>query len=155
MAEPRSSKHSMPMLIIDTCSSEDNEDLLKSTSSKPDRHRFSRSFSLPSCGETYKDLAGALHSSPWYYLKHLWTRSTSCPNNSLPYEKSFSRSIALRLDAFLGHPVSRRLVVALFPLRKFFRLVGEWLSCRDRDTRSTLLDCQRSDLELVDEYLRK
>lgn len=96
MAGPLYSKHAMPMLIIDTCSSEDNEDLLKMTltvvstlTDKPHYHRFPRSFSLPTSGETYKDLAGALHFSPWHYWKHLWTRSSSCPNTSLPYEKSF------------------------------------------------------------------
>jgi hypothetical protein len=73
--------HPMPMLIIDTCSSEDNIELIKKQiSSKSDF--FPRSLSLLNYGDAYTDLSGTRHYSSLNRLRNFLIRSTSCPNNS-------------------------------------------------------------------------
>ncbi len=78
----------MPMFVIDTCSSEDTEELIKTRISS-EHNPFPRSLSLPNSGEAYKDLYGTIHYSSSNLLKNSVIRSYSYPNNYLLHEKSF------------------------------------------------------------------
>lgn len=83
----------MPLFIIDTCPSDDNQNSIKSPQQLT--RTISRWWSLPNCNDTYKDLHGAIHQSLSVRLKNLSKRSRSYPNNYLldyfkTYEKFFS-----------------------------------------------------------------
>lgn len=70
-----------PLFVIETCSSDDIPQLIKSPKQSPTVP--SRSWSLPNCNETYKDLHGAIHYSFSNRLNNLLKRSRSYPNNYL------------------------------------------------------------------------
>jgi hypothetical protein len=71
----------MPLFVIDTCPSEENQETVKP--SKELNPNISRSWSLPNCNETYKDLRGAIHYSFSNRFNNFLTRSRSYPNNYL------------------------------------------------------------------------
>ncbi|CAF2409467.1 unnamed protein product [Rotaria sp. Silwood2] len=115
MANNIRSVHPTPRFVIDNCSSEDNEELIKTTtkttttatttlSSK--KQSVSRSLSLPNYGETYKDLSGAIHYSSLNRLKNYFIRSYSYPNNYFSNEKLFySQTLSTKINVgmeFLG-----------------------------------------------------
>jgi hypothetical protein len=81
MANNIRSSQPMPLFVIDTCSSDDNQESIKII--KQSTTNISRSWSLPNCNETYKDLCGALHYSFSNRLNHLLKYSRSYPNNYL------------------------------------------------------------------------
>jgi hypothetical protein len=77
----------MPLFVIDTCPSDDNQESLKTP--QQSNPNISRSWSLPNCNETYKDLRGAVHYSFVNRLNNILKRSYSYPNNYfLTYLKS-------------------------------------------------------------------
>ena len=81
----------MPLFIIDTCSSDDNPNSIKSPRKQVTR-TISRWWSLPNCNDTYKDLCGAIHRSLSNRLKTLSKRSRSYQNNNLlDYLKAYER----------------------------------------------------------------
>lgn len=94
MANNIRSMHPMPMLVIDDCLPEDNEQLRRTvTATIPSLSKtksISRSLSLPNHGEAYKDLSGAIHYSSSHCLKNLFLRSHSFPTNPSSDDKSFS-----------------------------------------------------------------
>ncbi|UJR28855.1 hypothetical protein I4U23_010079 [Adineta vaga] len=73
--------HPTPLFVIDTCPSDDPPQ----SSKTPIQSSIipSRSWSLPNCNETYKDLHGAIHQSFSNRLNNLLKRSRSYPNNYL------------------------------------------------------------------------
>jgi len=81
--------HSMPMFVIDTCPTleENNKELIKTTMSLKYKS-CPRSLSLINYGEAYKDLSGTIHYSSLNDLKNFFIRSYSCPNNYLSNGKS-------------------------------------------------------------------
>lgn len=79
MANNMCSSHPMPLFVIDTCPSNDNQELIKK--SKQLNSNISRSWSLPNCSETYKDLCGAVHYSFANRLYNILKRSSSYPTN--------------------------------------------------------------------------
>jgi hypothetical protein len=83
---------SMPMFIIDTCSSEDNEESTKTVTTPISSkfNRFSRSLSLPNYGEAYKDLSGAIHYSSLNRLTNIFLRSYSYPINGKTFHSQTS-----------------------------------------------------------------
>ncbi|CAF3530132.1 unnamed protein product [Rotaria sordida] len=96
MANNMRSIHPTPRFVIDNCSSEENDELIKKTitttitTTLPSKKQsISRSLSLPNYGETYKDLSGAIHYSSLNRLKNFFIRSYSYPNNYFSNEKSY------------------------------------------------------------------
>ena len=81
MAKNIRSSQPMPLFVIDTCPTDDKEESIKII--KPSTSTVSRSWSLPNCNETYKDLCGAIHYSFINRLKNILKHSRSYPNNSL------------------------------------------------------------------------
>jgi hypothetical protein len=79
MAYNMLSSQPMPLFVIDTCPSNDNQELLKTP--KQSNSNILRSWSLPNCNETYKDLCGAVHYSFFNRLNNIFKRSHSYPNN--------------------------------------------------------------------------
>jgi hypothetical protein len=73
----------MPMFVIDTCSSEDNQETISLKS-----NTLPRSLSLLNSGDAYKDLSGTIHYSSLTRLKNSFLRSYSCPNNFSSKTKS-------------------------------------------------------------------
>jgi len=71
----------MPLFVIDTCPSDENQQLIKTP--KQSISKVSRSWSLPNCNETYKDLCGAIHYSFSNRLINILKRSRSYPTNNL------------------------------------------------------------------------
>lgn len=71
----------MPLLVIDTCPSNENQS--KKIKSKKVIPKPTRSWSLTNCSETYKDLQGAIHQSVSLRFDQVLYRSRSYPNNSL------------------------------------------------------------------------
>jgi hypothetical protein len=71
----------MPLLVIDTCPSDENQESMKIP--KELNSNISRSWSLPNCNETYKDLRGAIHYSFATRLNNILKRSRSYPSNNL------------------------------------------------------------------------
>ena len=59
MANNIRSSQPMPLFVIDTCPSDDNQESIKTP--KQSTSTITRSWSLPNCNETYKDLCGAIH----------------------------------------------------------------------------------------------
>jgi len=87
MANTMPSSQPMPLFVIDTCPSDDNQESLKTP--KQSNPNISRSWSLPNCNETYKDLRGAVHYSFVNRLNNILKRTYSYPNNYfLTYLKS-------------------------------------------------------------------
>jgi hypothetical protein len=89
------------MFIIETCSSEGNEELIKTvpTAILSKYNLFSRSLSLPNYNEAYKDLSGAIHSSSINRLTNFFLRSYSYPTNKkLIYSQSSSFKINLTMN---------------------------------------------------------
>jgi len=81
MANSMPSSQPMPLFVIDICPSDDNQERIKTPKESPSN--ISRSWSLPNCNETYKDLCGAIHYSFANRLTHILKRSWSYPNNYL------------------------------------------------------------------------
>lgn len=70
-----------PVFVIDTCPSDDTQEPLRPL--KPPVFTPCRSWSLPNCNETYKDLDGSVHHSFHRRLTQFLQRSRSYPNNHL------------------------------------------------------------------------
>ena len=87
MANNIRSIHPTPLLVIDTCPSEDAKE---SPARQPEQPHLSRSWSLPNCNATYKDLHGAVHHSFANHVNHSLARSRSYPLNQ--------RAIHLRIN---------------------------------------------------------
>ncbi|CAF0878299.1 unnamed protein product [Rotaria sp. Silwood1] len=108
MANNMPSIHPMPRFVIDHCSSEENEEFIKTTTTATTtlpwkKQAVSRSLSLPNYTETYKDLSGAIHYSSSNCLKNYFIRSYSYPNNYFSNEKSFySPSISTKINVAMG-----------------------------------------------------
>jgi hypothetical protein len=81
MANNTRTTQPMPLLVIDTCPSDDNKESIKKL--KQSTSNISRSWSLPNCNETYKDLCGAIHYSFSNRLNNILKYSRSYPNNYL------------------------------------------------------------------------
>jgi hypothetical protein len=79
MATSMRSTQPMPSFVIDTCPSNDNQESMKTP--KQTTSNISRSWSLPNCNETYKDLCGAIHYTFFNRLNNIFKRSRSYPNN--------------------------------------------------------------------------
>ncbi|CAF0896561.1 unnamed protein product [Rotaria sp. Silwood1] len=75
------SSQPVPSLVIDTCCLDGNLKPIKPP--KQPTSNISRSWSLPNCNETYKDLCGAIHYTVSNHLNSLFKRSRSYPNNYL------------------------------------------------------------------------
>ncbi|CAF0720859.1 unnamed protein product [Adineta steineri] len=75
------SSQPMPSFVIDTCPSDDTQKPLETC--KQSTTNQLRSWSLPNCNETYKDLHGAIHYSFSNQLNNILKRSRSYPNNYL------------------------------------------------------------------------
>ncbi len=77
----------MPQFVIDTCPLDDNQESLQTPKQSTSNH--SRSWSLPNCNDTYKDLRGAIHYSFSNRLNNILQRSRTYPtNHQLKYSKS-------------------------------------------------------------------
>ena len=72
----------MPLFVIDTCPSDDNEEVRKPAKASSNA-RMTRAWSLPNCHETYKDLHGAVHYSLLNHFQSFLNRSRSYPNPNL------------------------------------------------------------------------
>lgn len=94
MASNMLSSQPMPLFVIDTCPSNDNEE--SNRVSKQSIATISRSWSLPNCNETYKDLCGAIHYSFTNRLSHTFKHSHSYPTNSLPIDSKSNEKSHLR-----------------------------------------------------------
>ena len=91
MASNMLSSQPMPMFVIDTCPSDDNQGSKRI--SKQSIPTISRSCSLPNCNETYKDLCGAIHHSFTNRLNNHFKHSYSYPIDYLSiYAKSNEKS---------------------------------------------------------------
>lgn len=75
------SSQPVPLFVIETCSSDGHEKQIKST--KKSTSNISRTWSLPNCNETYKDLFGAIHNRLSNHLNNLLYRSRSYPDTQL------------------------------------------------------------------------
>lgn len=87
MASNMLSSQPMPMFVIDTCPSNDDQE--SNRINKQSITTISRSWSLPNCNETYKDLCGAIHYSLTNRLNNAFKHSRSYPTN---YLRSDSKS---------------------------------------------------------------
>ncbi|CAF2554784.1 unnamed protein product [Rotaria sp. Silwood2] len=75
------SSQPVPLFVIDTCSLDSNLKSIKTP--KQSTSNISRSWSLPNCNETYKDLCGAIHNTFSNRFNNFLKQSRSYPNNYL------------------------------------------------------------------------
>lgn len=83
MAESNRSTMPMPTLVIDSCSSDDEQHEKQSKNETVKKIR--RSWSLTNYQQAYKDLHGAIHASLTSQSLYLHGRSRSYPNNYLSF----------------------------------------------------------------------
>ncbi|CAF2216178.1 unnamed protein product [Rotaria magnacalcarata] len=72
------SSQPVPSFVIETCSSDGKQKPIESP--KKLTSTISRTWSLPNCNETYKDLCGAIHYTFSKHLNNRLKRSHSYPN---------------------------------------------------------------------------
>ncbi|CAF0919602.1 unnamed protein product [Rotaria sordida] len=75
------SSQPIPLFVIDTYALNNNQQSIKTP--KQSISNISRSWSLPNCNETYKDLCGAIHYTFSNHLHICLKQSHSYPNNYL------------------------------------------------------------------------
>jgi hypothetical protein len=76
-------KQPMPRFVIDSCPNDDSQSNKDSIKDNPKKQK--RSWSVPDCHLTYKDLDGAVHTVVSNSLRQCLARSRSYPNNFVSF----------------------------------------------------------------------